>query len=71
MGEAYSIVLSTLSCVFSIGACVLATYSVIITVGLRNSTHRIQYVPIEDAKSGDELAKEINDSYEDKHNLPM
>lgn len=60
MMTAWAIVLAMFSVLVSFIAAGMAGYAIIVTIGLRNSTHKIQWIPASpDMKSGDELAEEF------------
>lgn len=60
MMTVWAIVLAVFSILVSFIAAGMAGYAIIVTIGLRNSTHRIQWIPASpEMKSGEDLAEEF------------
>ncbi len=58
----WAVVFAIFSVLVALMAAAMAGYAIIITVGLRNSTHRIQWIPASpDMKTGDDLAEEFGE----------
>jgi len=53
------LIIGIVACVLAMLALIFGLTGLVFIVGLKNSTHQVQYVPME--KTSDELIKDMND----------